>query len=106
MKLEYYNLLVKISLHKREYLEVAQYLQEIYQTDAIKSDEAKWKPVLSHIVYFLVLSPYGNLQNDLIHKIQNDNNLKKLESQESLVKLFTTNELMRWPIVQKPMSPS
>ncbi|CAD6607571.1 HN1_G0042230.mRNA.1.CDS.1 [Saccharomyces cerevisiae] len=105
LKLEYYNLLVKISLHKREYLEVAQYLQEIYQTDAIKSDEAKWKPVLSHIVYFLVLSPYGNLQNDLIHKIQNDNNLKKLESQESLVKLFTTNELMRWPIVQKTYEP-
>ncbi|QHS72092.1 proteasome regulatory particle lid subunit RPN5 [Saccharomyces paradoxus] len=105
LKLEYYNLLVKISLHKKEYLEVAQYLQEIYQTDAIKSDEAKWKPVLSHIVYFLVLSPYGNLQNDLIHKIQNDNNLKKLESQESLVKLFTTNELMRWPIVQKTYEP-
>ncbi|CAI4327532.1 CMF_HP2_G0007360.mRNA.1.CDS.1 [Saccharomyces cerevisiae] len=105
LKLEYYNLLVKISLHKREYLEVAQYLQEIYQTDAIKSDEAKWKLVLSHIVYFLVLSPYGNLQNDLIHKIQNDNNLKKLESQESLVKLFTTNELMRWPIVQKTYEP-
>lgn len=105
LKLEYYNLLVKISLHKKEYLEVAQYLQEIYQTNAIKSDEAKWKPVLSHIVYFLVLSPYGNLQNDLIHKIQNDNNLRKLESQESLVKLFTTNELMRWPIVQKTYEP-
>ncbi|CAI4057319.1 hypothetical protein SKDZ_04G0940 [Saccharomyces kudriavzevii ZP591] len=105
LKLEYYNLLVKISLHKKEYLEVAQYLQEIYQTDVIKSDEARWKPVLSHIVYFLVLSPYGNLQNDLIHKIQNDNNLKKLESQESLVKLFTTHELMRWPIVQKTYEP-
>ncbi|EJS44412.1 rpn5p [Saccharomyces arboricola H-6] len=105
LKLEYYNLLVKISLHKKEYLEVAQYLQEIYQTDVIKTDEAKWKPVLSHIVYFLVLSPYGNLQNDLIHKIQNDNNLKKLESQESIVKLFTTQELMRWPIVQKTYEP-
>ncbi|CAI4037759.1 hypothetical protein SMKI_04G0920 [Saccharomyces mikatae IFO 1815] len=105
LKLEYYNLLVKISLQKKEYLEVAQYLQEIYQTDVIKSDEAKWKPVLSHIVYFLVLSPYGNLQNDLVHKIQNDNNLKKLESQESLVKLFITHELMRWPIVQKTYEP-
>ncbi|CAI4059266.1 hypothetical protein SUVZ_04G0960 [Saccharomyces uvarum] len=105
LKLEYYNLLIKISLHKKDYLEVAQYLQEIYQTDVIRADETKWKPVLSHIVYFLVLSPYGNLQNDLIHKTQNDNNLKKLESQESLIKLFTTHELMRWPIVQKTYEP-
>ncbi|CAI4057960.1 hypothetical protein N7582_000976 [Saccharomyces uvarum] len=105
LKLEYYNLLIKISLHKKDYLEVAQYLQEIYQTEVIRADETKWKPVLSHIVYFLVLSPYGNLQNDLIHKTQNDNNLKKLESQESLIKLFTTHELMRWPIVQKTYEP-
>ncbi|QID84067.1 proteasome regulatory particle subunit [Saccharomyces pastorianus] len=105
LKLEYYNLLIKIGLHKKDYLEVAQYLQEIYQTDVIRVDETKWKPVLSHIVYFLVLSPYGNLQNDLIHKTQNDNNLKKLESQESLIKLFTTLELMRWPIVQKTYEP-
>ncbi|CAI1893307.1 hypothetical protein SEUBUCD646_0D01000 [Saccharomyces eubayanus] len=105
LKLEYYNLLIKIGLHKKDYLEVAQYLQEIYQTDVIRVDETKWKPVLSHIVYFLVLSPYGNLQNDLIHKTQNDINLKKLESQESLIKLFTTHELMRWPIVQKTYEP-
>ncbi|CCK69496.1 proteasome regulatory particle lid subunit RPN5 KNAG_0C03920 [Huiozyma naganishii CBS 8797] len=105
LKLEYYNLLIKIGLHKRDYLEVAQYYQEIYQTQSVKSDEDKWKDALTHIAYFLVLSPYGNLQNDLIHKIQLDNNLKKLEIQESLVKLFTTQELVRWPIVQKTYEP-
>ncbi|CDO93264.1 unnamed protein product [Kluyveromyces dobzhanskii CBS 2104] len=101
LKLEYYNLLVKIGLHKKDYLEVAQYYQEIYNSDAVKADEIQWKAALSRIVYFLILSPYDNLQNDLIHKIQLDNSLKKLPSQESLVKLFTTTELMRWPIVQE-----
>lgn len=105
LKLEYYELLVKIGLHKKEYLEVAQYFQEIYKTESVKEDETKWKSTLSHMVYFLVLSPYGNLQNDLIHKIQLDNNLKKLETQESLIKLFTTQELMRWPIVKKTYEP-
>lgn len=100
LKLEYYNLLVKIGLHKKSYLEVAQYYQEIYNSASVKEDEIQWKAVLSRIVYFLILSPYDNLQSDLIHKIQLDNNLKKLPSQESLVKLFTTAELMRWPIVQ------
>ncbi|KAL3232888.1 26S proteasome regulatory subunit RPN5 [Nakaseomyces bracarensis] len=105
LKLEYYQLLIKIGLHKRDFLEVAQYFQEIYETKSVKEDEEKWKAALSHMVYFLILSPYGNLQNDLIHKIQLDNNLKKLEQQESLVKLFTTKELMRWPIVKKTYEP-
>ncbi|CCC67954.1 hypothetical protein NCAS_0A13960 [Naumovozyma castellii] len=106
LKLEYYQLLIKIGLHKGEYLEIAQYYQEIYQSDSVKSDETKWKNALSHFVYFLILSPYGNLQNDLIHKVQQDNNLKKLEVQESMVKLFTTQELMRWPIVKDTYEPT
>lgn len=105
LKLEYYQLLIKIGLHKRDFLEVAQYFQEIYETKSVKDDEEKWKAALSHMVYFLILSPYGNLQNDLIHKIQLDNNLKKLEQQEALVKLFTTKELMRWPNIKKTYEP-
>lgn len=105
LKLEYYKLLIKIGLHKSDYLEVAQYFQEIYNTGSVKTNEPEWKSALSHIVYFLVLSPYDNLQNDLIHKLQLDNNLKKLEVQESLVKLFTTPELMRWPIVKENYTP-
>lgn len=105
LKLRYYELLTKIGLHKKDYLEVAQYFQEIYQTGSVKKDGDAWKHALSHMVYFLILSPYGNLQNDLIHKILLDNNLKKLETQESLVKLFTTQELMRWAIVKKTYEP-
>ncbi|SMN18288.1 similar to Saccharomyces cerevisiae YDL147W RPN5 Subunit of the COP9 signalosome (CSN) and non-ATPase regulatory subunit of the 26S proteasome lid [Maudiozyma saulgeensis] len=105
LKLSYYELLIKIGLHKKEYLEIAQYYQEVYNTDSVKNEESKWKYALAHIIYFLVLSPYGNLQNDLVHKIQHDNNLKKLEAQESLIQLFTTQELMRWPIVKKTYEP-
>lgn len=101
LKLEYYKLLIKIGLHKREYLEIAQFYQEIYNSECVKNNEAEWKDTLIHIVYFLILSPYGNLQNDLIHKLELDNNLKKLEVQESMIKLFTTKELMRWPNVKQ-----
>ncbi|QLQ79152.1 hypothetical protein HG537_0B05000 [Torulaspora globosa] len=105
LKLRYYELLIKIGLYKKDYLEVAQYFQEIYQTDSVKNNEDLWRPALSHMVYFLILSPYGNLQNDLIHKVQLDSNLKKLETQEALVKLFTTPELMRWTVVKKTYEP-
>ncbi|AAS51993.2 ADR073Wp [Eremothecium gossypii ATCC 10895] len=105
LKLEYYKLLIKIGLHKSDYLEIAQYYQEIYNTPSVRSSEEQWKTALSHVVYFLILAPYDNLQNDLILKVQQDNNLKKLELQESLVKLFTTPELMRWPMVKQTYEP-
>lgn len=105
LKLEYYKLLIKIGLHKSDYLEVARYYQEIYNTPSIKNSEQEWKPVLSHIVYFLILAPYDNMQNDLIHRLKQDNNLKKLECQESFVQLFTTPELMRWPMVKQTYEP-
>ncbi|AMD20489.1 HDL255Wp [Eremothecium sinecaudum] len=105
LKLKYYELLIRISLHKSEYLEIAQYYQEIYNTSSIKKSPELWKPVLSHVVYFLILAPYDNLQSDLIYKLQQDNNLKKLELQESLVQLFTTPELMRWPMVKQTYAP-
>ncbi|AET41372.1 proteasome regulatory particle lid subunit RPN5 Ecym_8076 [Eremothecium cymbalariae DBVPG len=105
LKLEYYKLLIKIGLHKSEYLEIAQYYMEIYNTPSVKKSEELWKPALSHIVYFLILAPYDNLQSDLIYKLQQDNNLKKLELHESLAKLFTTAELMRWPMVKQTYEP-
>lgn len=105
LKIKYYNFLIKIGLSKDQYLDIAQYYQEIYFTKSVKENEDEWKDALTHIVYFLILSPYGNLQNDLIHKVQIDHNLKKLEIQESMIKLFTTNELMRWPIVKETYEP-
>lgn len=101
LKIDYYNLLIKIGLFKKNYLDIAQYYQEIYNTDFIKEDDLKWKDALTHMIYFLILSPFNNLQNDLINKIQLDNNVKKLEQQDSLLKIFMKQELMRWPIFKQ-----
>ena len=104
LKIEYYKLLVKNAMHSNDYLTIAQYYLEIYNTPSIKKDSVVWSKTLSSAVYFLILAPYGNLQNDLVHKVQLDNNLKKLEPQESLIKLFTTPELMRWPALKSEYS--
>jgi 26S proteasome regulatory subunit N5 len=100
IKLQYYQLLVKIGLSKNDYLNIARYFMSIYEIEAIKSDESKWRPILTNIVYFIVLSPYDNLQNDLIHKIDLNTDLKKLDLQHRLVQSFITQELMRWPIIK------
>ncbi|ONH68900.1 hypothetical protein BON22_1551 [Cyberlindnera fabianii] len=101
IKLEYYQLLIKIGLSKNDYINIARYFLSIYEIETIKADETKWKPVLINIVYFIILSPYDNLQNDLINKVNQDTNLKKLELHQKLVSSFITQELMRWPIIKE-----
>jgi 26S proteasome regulatory subunit N5 len=101
IKLQYYELLIKIGIHKDDYLNIAKYYLSIYEIKDIKEDRAKWEPVLINIVYFIILAPYDNLQNDLIHKVDNDNNLKKLELHHKFIKSFITKELMRWPIIKQ-----
>lgn len=104
VKLEYYQLLIKIGLHNNEYLNITRYFMSIYEIESIKADETKWRPILTNIVYFIILSPYDNLQNDLINRIDLDTNLKKLESQHRLVQSFITQELMRLPIIKEMYS--
>lgn len=105
IKLEYYQLLIKIGLNKNDYLNITRYYLSIYEIESIKQDDSKWREVLTNIVYFIVLSPYDNLQNDLINKVAQDSNLKKLELHQSLIKSFITKELMRWPIIKQIYSP-
>lgn len=101
IKLKYYELLIKIGLNKNDYLTITRNFLSIYEIKDVLKDETKWKPILTSIVYFVVLSPYDNLQNDLIHKISKDLNLKKLELQNKLIESFITKELMRWPIIEQ-----
>ncbi|KAH3683676.1 hypothetical protein WICPIJ_005360 [Wickerhamomyces pijperi] len=105
IKLEYYQLLIKIGLNKNDYLNITRYYLSIYEIETIKQDEAKWREVLTNVVYFVTLSPYDNLQNDLINKVALDSNLKKLELHQSLINSFITKELMRWPIIKQVYSP-
>lgn len=101
LKLIYYDYMIKISLHDHKYLDVAQHYLHVYDTPSVVADAAQWKPVLTHIVYYLVLAPFDNLESDLLHKINLDHKLQTLPLQGELVKNFIANELMRWPKVEE-----
>lgn len=105
LKLRYYELLVKISLHNSQFLEVCQHYRAIYDTPRVVQDDAKWKDALENIVYFITLAPYDNLQSDLIHKIAADSRLPSLPVHNELIKCFTVDELMRWPKVAEIYGP-
>lgn len=105
LKLRYYGLLIKIGIHNSQYLDVCQHYRAVYDTPRVIEDEAKWKEALEHIVYFIILAPYDNLQSDLIHRIAQDSRLTQLPVHQEIIKCFTANELMRWPKVEQIYGP-
>ncbi|KAK9461639.1 uncharacterized protein V1516DRAFT_672557 [Lipomyces oligophaga] len=105
LKLKYYELMIKISLHDDKYLDVCKHYRAVYDTPSIKEDEKKWKEALCNIVYFIILAPYDNEQSDLIHRIGKDSRLEQLVTENQLIKNFTKVELMRWPLADKVYGP-
>ncbi|KAJ1789948.1 proteasome regulatory particle subunit [Coemansia sp. RSA 1807] len=105
LKLRFYELMIQYDLHEGNYLEVSRHYNQIYTTKSISEDAAKWPGVLQNILLYLVLSPFDNEQSDMLHRVQRDHNLEKLELCTRLAKGFTTMELTRWPAVESVYGP-
>ncbi|ODQ79956.1 hypothetical protein BABINDRAFT_161619 [Babjeviella inositovora NRRL Y-12698] len=105
LKIRYYKLAIEISLHAHEYLAVVTHYLAI--VDILKAhpdlmpSATEYQQILVAIIYFVILSPYDNLQSDLINKIKVNPLFQKVTPHFELVKLFTTKELTRWPILQE-----
>jgi len=77
-KVRFYTLMAEFHRHDRNAFELAKDYHSIYLTPHVLADESKWMPALEATVVFLALSPYGNEQQDLMHRINKDPNLEKL----------------------------
>ncbi|KAH3668506.1 hypothetical protein OGAPHI_002260 [Ogataea philodendri] len=95
-KLEYYRLMIDIALSEDNYIDLVKYHLAIYDIPKIKGDKVESLKALKQIVYNSVLSPYSNLQNDLISRVKIDKNVDKLPAEKEIVQLFTTEELIDW----------
>jgi len=52
--------------------------KHIYDTPQIKNNPVLMKEALKNIVIYLLLSPYDNEQQDLVHRLSEDKNLEQL----------------------------
>ncbi|KAG7760538.1 hypothetical protein KL946_001246 [Ogataea haglerorum] len=95
-KLEYYRLMIDIALSEDDYINLVKYHLAIYDVPKIKGDSSESLEALRQIVYFSILSPYSNLQNDLISRVKIDKNVDKLPTEKEIFKLFTSDELINW----------
>ena len=99
LKLKYYELMIRLDLHADKYLDVCKHYRAVYDTPKVAEDPNAWKPILQNIIFFVLLSQYDNEQSDLLARISEDKNLKELGWENTLLKTFRTEELMRWPRV-------
>ncbi|CAK7564657.1 MAG: proteasome regulatory particle subunit [Sporothrix epigloea] len=105
LKLRYYEQQVILAKHEDRYLDVCKHFRQVLDTDAVEQDPSKLHPVLQRIIYFVILAPYDNEQHDLLQRIARDTRNSQVPKTAELLKLFTVQELMRWPEVAKFFGP-
>ncbi|ORZ15370.1 PCI domain-domain-containing protein [Absidia repens] len=101
LKLRFYDLMIQHALHEDQYLNVHKYYKQIYDSESIQQDDAKWKHALERIILFAVLSPYDNEQSDLLHRIYQDQKLADIPLYHAFAKCFISIELMRWTQIEQ-----
>lgn len=105
LKLLYYELMIKIGMHDGKHLDVCKCYREVLNTPSVRADEQKSKEVLRHVIIFLILSPFDNEQSDLVSRVESTESLDTVPEYKSLLKCFTTPELMRWPGIEALYGP-
>ena len=70
--------MIKLDQHESSHFEVCKHYKHIYDTPQIQSNPLLMKEALKNIVIYLLLSPYNNEQQDLIHRLSQDKNLLEL----------------------------
>ena len=100
MKLRYYSLMIRLHAREKKYLEICRAYLKRYESKPCQEDESLWKRELTLAIFFLLLSPYDNLQNDLLNNVQKYKKLEKLPEFTKLLKRFSTKELIRYPVLR------
>lgn len=78
LKLKYYELMIKLDLHDSNYFAVCKHFKQIYDTPRIKEDFNLMREALKNIVIYLLLSPFGNEQQDMLNRLSEDRNLQEI----------------------------
>ncbi|BGP31089.1 proteasome regulatory particle subunit [Rhodotorula toruloides] len=100
LKLRYFSLMILYSLWVDKYLDVAKHYRSVADTPSISENPVLAQACLRNIVYFLILAPYDNEQNDFVQRVWKDDKLKESKDLYDLVKCFIEKQLQRWPNVE------
>uniref|UniRef100_A0A6V0HYX3 PCI domain-containing protein n=1 Tax=Zooxanthella nutricula TaxID=1333877 RepID=A0A6V0HYX3_9DINO len=103
LKVQYYEYMVRYWLHEKKFLDVSKAYQSIFNTANVQADEAKWKAALTAHALYLLLAPYDNEQEDMMHKLDKmeAKKLDKVPVFQELIKIFLRKEITAWPLANE-----
>ena len=90
--------------------DLAQNFWAIFNTKTVQDDEASWRDALSSTALFLALSQHAPGVSDMMHRVLADATaapkLEKLPTAKHLLTLFTTQEIVAYPLRRSTNEPS
>ena len=100
LKLRFYDMIFRLNAQNDDTLELARSHLAVYNTKCVKDKDQDWKRALSSAALFIVLSRHGKDQSDLLNRTQTmeSESLKELPMFKNLLKQFTTQEIIAWPL--------
>ncbi|CAM9289227.1 unnamed protein product [Scytosiphon promiscuus] len=99
IKVRFYKLMIEYDTHEKATFDLCQDYHSIYDTPSVRDGEGEgWKEYLRAAVLFLVLSPNSNHQQDMLFRVAAYKKLEDLPAYKTLVKLFTTPEIIGYPV--------
>eukprot|EP00440_Ansanella_granifera_P030529 gb/GFBE01033164.1/.p1 GENE.gb/GFBE01033164.1/~~gb/GFBE01033164.1/.p1 ORF type:complete len:459 (+),score=172.82 gb/GFBE01033164.1/:1-1377(+) len=100
IKIQYNQYMIRYWLHEKSFLDVAKCYLAIFNTETVKSDEAKWKDALTAHAIYLVLAPYDNEHDDMLNRLETleSKKLDKVPVFKNLVRIFLKKEIVAWPL--------
>ena len=90
----YYKLMSSYYRNERNTLELAKCLYQI----GLDKSGSSWSDVRSGCVMFLCMSVEDSESLSMMHKLLKEESMENMSSLNSLLKLFTTKEIMKYPL--------
>ena len=96
IKLRFHGLMIRYYIRKENFIAICRAYLEIFHTAKVQENSKERENYLKAAAVFCCLSPYDNDQSDLAHRIQTFKEMEDLPSIKSILKDFTTPELIMY----------
>jgi len=97
-KIKFFTLMAEYHRHEKDAFELAKDYHSIYSTSTVQQEEEQWREALQSTVLFLTLSSFSMEQQDMLHRINADPNVEKLEACQKTIQSLLKKEIIAYPL--------
>lgn len=101
LKLRYLELVITLAIHDERYLDCYRHYRDVFASPSVQASDERALGALKMCVVFAILAPYTPEQKTMLSLLAREKRLEELPLYGDFLKTFLTNELVRWPVVEK-----